>query len=144
MKRYILNFKKLFIMFALIPLIVGIIVLSLISISSSANSIEDNIKEELRLAAKGLREYYEYDLVNDNDLEDGFCEYDTDYLDKMATTGIDFTLFKGNVRFMTTIKNEAGERIEGTSSGDGIWETIQSGEDYYSNDVVINDVDYYV
>ena len=142
MKRYILNFKKLFIMFALIPLIVGIIVLSLISISSSVNSIEDNIKEELRLAAKGLREYYEYDLVNDNDLEDGFCEYDTDYLDKMATTGIDFTLFKGNVRFMTTIKNEAGERIEGTSSGDGIWETIQSGEDYYSNDVVINDVDY--
>ncbi|MBO4782683.1 MAG: hypothetical protein J5522_09815, partial [Lachnospiraceae bacterium] len=60
MKRYILNFKKLFIMFALIPLIVGIIVLSLISITSSVSSIEDNIKEELRLAAKGLKEYYEY------------------------------------------------------------------------------------
>jgi len=144
MKRYILNFKKLFIMFALIPLIVGIIVLSLISITSSVSSIEDNIKEELRLAAKGLKEYYEYDLVNDNDLVDGFCEYDTEYLDKMATTGIDFTLFKKDVRFMTTIKDENGERIIGTSSSDGIWETIQSGEDYYSNDVVINGNDYYV
>ena len=144
MKRYILNFKRLFVLFALIPLIVGIIILAVISVSSSVNSIEDNIKEELRLAAKGLKEYYEYDLVNDNDLVDGFCEYDTDYLDKMVTTGIDFTLFKGDTRFMTTIKDENGKRLENTTAPEGIWAAVSSGQDYYDDDVVINGVDYYV
>ena len=144
MRRYILNFKRLFIMFALIPLIIGIIILSLISIASSVHNIEDNIKEELRLAAKGLREYYEYDLINDNDLEDGFCEYDPDYLDKMATTGIAFTLFKDNVRFMTTIKDENGKRIEGSAVEDEIWNKVKSGEDYYAEDVVIDGTKYYV
>ncbi|MBO4921583.1 MAG: cache domain-containing protein [Lachnospiraceae bacterium] len=144
MKRYILNFKRLFIMFALIPLIVGIVILSVITVSSSVGSIEDNIKEELRLAAKGLKEYYEYDLINDNDLVDGFCEYDTDYLDKMAETGIEFTLFKGNIRFMTTIKQEDGSRLENTPAPEGVWETVSSGQDYYDDDVVVNGVDYYV
>lgn len=145
MKRYILNFKRLFVLFALIPLIVGIIILAVISVSSSVSSIEDNIKEELRLAAKGLKEYYEYDLVNDNDLVDGFCEYDyNEYLDKMATTGIDFTLFKQNIRFMTTIKKEDGTRLENTAASDDIWAAVSSGQDYYNDDVVINGIDYYV
>ena len=120
MKRYILNFKRLLILFAIVPLFIGNSALSIISISSSVRSTVENLKDELKLAAMGLKEYYDYDLVNNNDLVDGFLEYDTDYLDKMAATGIDFTIFKGNQRFMTTIKDENGKRIEGTFADDDL------------------------
>ena len=144
MKRYILNFKRLFIIFAIVPLFVGNAALSTISISSSVRSTVENIKNELRLAALGLKEYYDYDLVNDNDLADGFLEYDTEYLDKMATTGIDFTIFKKDIRFMTTIKNADGERIIGTAADPEIWAAVSKGEEYYSDNVMINGIQYHV
>ena len=144
MKRYILNFKRLLILFAIVPLFIGNSALSIISISSSVRSTVENLKDELKLAAMGLKEYYDYDLVNNNDLVDGFLEYDTDYLDKMAATGIDFTIFKGKQRFMTTIKDENGERIEGTFADDDVWAAVSKGEDYYSDQVVINGIKYHV
>ena len=144
MKRYILNFKRLFIIFAIVPLFVGNAALSTISISSSVRSTVENIKNELRLAALGLKEYYDYDLVNGNDLADGFLEYDTEYLDKMATTGIDFTIFKKDIRFMTTIKNADGERIIGTAADPEIWAAVSKGEEYYSDNVMINGIQYHV
>ena len=143
MKRYILNFKRLLILFAIVPLFIGNSALSIISISSSVRSTVENLKDELKLAATGLKEYYDYDLVNNNDLVDGFLEYDTDYLDEMAATGIDFTIFKGKQRFMTTIKDENGERIKGIADDD-VWAAVSKGEDYYSDQVVINGIKYHV
>jgi len=144
MKRYILNFKRLLILFAIVPLFIGNSALSVISISSSVRSTVENLKDELKLAATGLKEYYDYDLVNNNDLVDGFLEHNTDYLDKMAATGIDFTIFKGKQRFMTTIKDENGQRIEGTFADDDVWAAVSKGEDYYSDQVVINGIRYHV
>lgn len=140
-----LTIKSMQIMYALIPLVTSIIVLSIASYFIVVSNLEANTKEELRLAAKTLREYYEYDLINDNDLVDGFCEYDTDYIDSVASVGVDFTLFKENIRFMTTIKDASGQRIEGTECSPAVWEAVgKNMQDYYSDDVVINGTDYYV
>ncbi|MBR4343759.1 MAG: cache domain-containing protein [Lachnospiraceae bacterium] len=143
-KKSILNLKRMMIMFAIIPLVLGLLILGTVISIVSTNNLEDNIQQELRLAAKGLREYYEYDLINDNDLVDGFCEYETDYIDRMSTIGIEFTLFKDDVRFMTTIKDETGKRIEGTKADSNIWNTVKSGNDYFAKDVFISGIDYYV
>ena len=136
--------RLMLILIALIPLVSSIVIFTIVSSELMVNNLEENTKEELRLATKSLREYYEYDIINDNDLEDGFIRYDTDYIDSMKTTGIDFTLFKDNIRFMTTIKGDDGKRIEGTAASDAVWAAVRKGEDYYSDDVVINGVDYYV
>ncbi len=143
MKKF-LNFRNVLLMFALIPLTVGVVLLGLICINISTKNIEKNIKEELQLASMSLNEYYVYDLTNGVDLVDGFCEYDTAYIDRMAKTGIDFTLFNKDTRFMTTIKDNKGVRIEGTKASDAVWKACQNKEDYYSDDVVINGIDYYV
>jgi len=97
-------------------------------------------------AAQGLRSYYEYDIVNDNDLVDGFIDYDPeDYIDTFYDeTGIHLTLFKENIRFMTSLRNADGTRNEGTPASDAVWAAVSKGEDFYSDDVVIGDKDYYV
>ena len=139
-----MNFKQMLVMFAVIPLIVGILVISMFSVEISVKTFKENIKSELKLAAKSLREYYEYDLINDNDLVDGFCEYNTEYIDRMAETEIEFTLFKEDVHFMTTIKDENGKRIEGTKSDQAIWDIVRTGDDYFDTNININGKEYYV
>ncbi|MBR5116940.1 MAG: cache domain-containing protein [Lachnospiraceae bacterium] len=143
-KQGFLTLNKTLVMFALIPLTVSLVILGLAASVIMTQRIEENIKEELHVAAKSLQEYYAYDLINGIDLVDGFCEYDTEYIDTMKETGIDFTLFKDDIRFMTTIKDDSGKRIEGTAASPAVWSAVKSGQSYYSDDVVINGHDYYV
>lgn len=139
-----LSLKAMLIMFALIPLNIALISLSVISVNLITSSMEQNIKEELSVAAQSLKEYYEYDLVNENDLVDGFCEYNTEFIDTMAANGVELTLFNKDVRFMTSIRDDSGKRIEGTKASEVVWKTVSGGSDYYSDGIKINNKDYYV
>lgn len=139
-----LTMRAALIMCVLIPVTIALIAIGVLASVKLTKSVEENIKEELKVASTSLREYYEYDLINGIDLVDGFCQYETDYIDKMQKSGVDFTLFREDVRFMTTIKDSSGKRIEGTKASAEIWETVKNGNDYYSDDVVINGTDYYV
>lgn len=109
-------------------------------------NLKETTIEELRLAAQGLRSYYEYDLMYNNDLEDGFLSYaPEDYIDVIhGNIGVDLTIFKDNVRFMTSLRNEDGTRNEGTTASDAVWAEVRSGSNYESYDVVIGGKDYYV
>ena len=129
---------------ALVPLVLAVIIISVAASSIMIRNLKENTKEELIVAAKALREYYEYDILNNNDLVDGFIRYDTNYIDSMHTTGVDLTLFKGNIRFMTTIKDANGKRIEGTPASQAVWKAVSAGNDYYSDSVKINGIDYHV
>ena len=131
-------------MIALIPLILAVIIIAVAASSVIYNNLKQSTKEELIVAAKALREYYEYDILNNNDLVDGFIRYDTNYIDSMKATGVDLTLFKGNIRFMTTIKDSNGKRIEGTPASKAVWDAVSKGNDYYSDSVKINGEDYHV
>ncbi|SFB38544.1 Methyl-accepting chemotaxis protein [Acetitomaculum ruminis DSM 5522] len=140
-----LKIKNMFILFALIPLFSAIIILAVSSYNIMVKNLEENTKEELKLAVKSLREYYAYELINSYDLKDGFLEYDTSYIDELSDIGIDFTIFKEKVRFMTTIKDSSGKRIEGTNVSDDIWEIVgKKQQDYYAQNVSVNGIDYYV
>ncbi len=142
-----LSVRMMLILFALIPLLVSSIALSLVVANIQVNNLEKQTVEELQLASKTLKEYYEYDLKYhvDFDEETDWLTYDTGYIDAVASIGVELTIFKDNIRFMTTIKDSAsGKRIEGTSASDAVWAAVSKGEDFYSNDVVINGKDYFV
>jgi len=143
-KQKKISLKLALIFLTLIPLCVGISILSICASKLMVNNLEENTKEELQVASKALREYYEYDLINNNDLVDGFIDYDTSYIDSMKSTGVDLTVFKDNIRFMTTIIGDDGKRIEGTPASEAVWNAVSKGQDYYSDNVVINGTDYYV
>ncbi|MBQ3398295.1 MAG: cache domain-containing protein [Synergistaceae bacterium] len=139
-----ISLKTMLIMLALVPLILAVVIISVATSGIMIRNLKQNTKEELIVAAKALKEYYEYDILNDNDLVDGFIRYDTNYIDSMHSTGVDLTLFKGNIRFMTTIKDNNGKRIEGTPASDAVWRAVSAGKDYYSDSVKINGIDYHV
>ena len=139
-----LSIKGMQVMFALIPLTVALIALGVISIIVLRSTIESETKEELIGVTTAVREYYQYDLTHDYDLVDNFPRYDTEYIDRLHETGTDFTIFRGDVRYMTTVRDERGERIEGTKASAEVWAAVSSGQDYYSDDVMINGIQYYV
>ena len=139
-----LRLRTMLVMFALIPMISAVLIISLTTSRITVNNLKASTLEELKVAARALKEYYEYDFTNEYDLVDGFIKYDTSYIDSMKSTGIDLTLFKENIRFMTTIKNADGKRIEGTPASESVWAAVSAGNDYYSYSVKINGLDYYV
>ena len=139
-----LSIKSVLIMLSLIPLITAVCIIAVITSRIFVNNLKETTREQLIITARALREYYEYDIVNDNDLVDGFIRYDTSYIDSMRATGVDFTLFKENIRFMTTILDSNGKRIEGTPASEAVWQAVSKGNDYYSDSVKINGLDYHV
>ena len=146
MNKKSLNLKAIFTLFAIIPLSVGIIVLTIVSVSLMKTNLETTTFEELRVASQGLKNYYEYDLLNDNDLEDGFIKYNPEeYIDVMfSSTGVNLTLFKDDVRYMTSLRNADNTRNEGTQASPEVWAEVKKGNDYQSNSVVIGGKDYFV
>ena len=142
-KKKILNLNKTLVMFAIIPLVITAIALAIVTSNLTVKELEENIEEELHLASKGLLEYYNYDLENQHDLVDGFLKYDTEYVDTMGETGIDYTIFKDNIRFVTNIRDKSGKRIEGTKAGDAVWAAVKAGNSYFSDSLVIEGMDYY-
>ena len=144
-KKSILNYYAMLILFAMVPLVVSVIALMIFSTKSLSSALSDQTKETLFVAATDLRSYYEYDLVEEVDLVDGFVAYDTDYIDRLSKDGIELTLFKGDTRYVTSIIGSDGKRIEGTKASDAVIDTVlKNGKDYFSEDVVINGKDYYV
>ncbi|MCR4585360.1 MAG: cache domain-containing protein [Lachnospiraceae bacterium] len=144
MKKKTINIKFMLILFALVPLILTVIILYFVTSGIMIRNLEDGTKEELMVASKSMKEYYEYAISHGLSLGNGFVAYDTSYIDKVHETGIDLTVFKDNIRFMTTILDDTGKRIEGTPASDAVWAEVSAGNDYYSDDVVINGTDYYV
>ncbi|MCR4788630.1 MAG: cache domain-containing protein [Lachnospiraceae bacterium] len=145
-KKSGLSLKIMLILFAMIPLVFTALVLAILTTSSARSSLETEVKTALQVASYDLREYYQYDIQNQINIEeDGWVEYEPTYLDHLKSAGVDLTLFKGDTRFCTSIIGGDGKRIEGTKASDGvISKVISGGQEYYSDDVKINNIDYYV
>ncbi|MCR5431849.1 MAG: cache domain-containing protein [Lachnospiraceae bacterium] len=131
------------VLFTLLPIVITVTVLAVVTSRITVDKLEANIREELEISSKGLLEYYQYDLLNNHDLVDGFLEYDTEYVDTMGQTGVDYTIFKDNVRFVTNITDKSGKRIEGTKAGDAVWAAVKAGNSYYSDSLNIEGIPYY-
>ena len=141
--KYGLNI--MLIMFVLIPLLVTVLVIAFTASGVIVDNMMGGIRGELRVASRALKEFYEREINLGIDQENGFTRHDTRFIDSMhVINGIDFTVFKGNIRFMTTIINEFGNRIEGTQADAMIWQTVSRGNDVFDDNVTINNKTYQV
>ena len=101
------------VLFALVPLIIGAVALTLMSVGQLSGNMEEEVYERLEVAAIGAANYFEYDIQN------GIIAQDDDsfaYVDSFAGNEVDITIFQGDVRFITSIKNADGSRNIGTTS----------------------------
>ena len=84
---------KFLIAISMIPLVVSLLVLTLFSIIYMKDNLETQTKNTLKVAAINLQEYYAYDLLNPEYLEDGWITYDPDYMDHLKYADVDLTVF---------------------------------------------------
>ena len=128
---------------ALLPTTIAAGVVAGVGCVSLADSMEKEIYHELYVTAEGLKEYYEWDIMN---AEDHQPTYEHDYVDAFLDDGIELTLFTEDVRYITSIKdpnNESG-RNEGTTADPEIWKIVSAGNKYEDKGVPVNGEDYYV
>ena len=138
-KRSKFTMKLMLILFALVPLTVGVIcAVIMASIELDKNLTEEKLNT-LRAACQGAKEYYELELE-----DSGEIIYNVSYVDSLEQEDVYLTVFEGNVRFVTSLKDESGKRIEGTTASDEVTQVVTVyGNDYSSEDAVINGEKYF-
>lgn len=139
MKEKKISLLSTLLMIGLIPLIATSVVLTVISISKVRAATEEATYQRLRIAAESLDKHYSEEIS-----ENGEVPYEHEYIDSLLDDDIELTLFIGDTRYITSIKNEKGERNEGTQADPDIYKEVCKGNEYYSDGVVISDRDYYV
>ena len=140
--------KKLTMMTALLmlgifPTIFAVVLVALLSSFQLSNALKAEIYEELEIAAHGLREYYEWDIINS---EEHQPVYEHDYVDLYLEDDVHLTLFLENKRFITSIPDASNStgRNEGTTCDEEIWKEVSKGKTYRGDKVSISGNDYFV
>ena len=141
MKKHKLPFLLTSMLIGLIPLFVASATISVAAIYKMKNNLEEDAYLRLQAASTAVREYFEWD-INEDILE--IDDASLDFIDSYKNQDIELTLFLEDVRFITSIYKEDGERNIGTKSSEGIWETVKQGKDYYDSGTVIGGKKYYV
>lgn len=108
------------------------------------------ISQELRSLAYNVAD--QYDLFTEGNysyeagrLQKGEKELTENYelIDRVKRqTDVNVTIFWGNVRILTTLLDDNGNRIIGTSLPDNIAEKVLHGEEYFNSDMKIADSKY--
>ncbi len=141
MKKHRLTFLATSMLMGLIPLFVAAVTISAVAIYKAKSNLEERVYLQLQACAISVREYFEWD-INEDILE--VDEVSLDFIDSLKVQDVDLTLFIEDVRFITSIYNENGERNVGTKSSAGIWDAVKKGEDYRTNGTIIGGRKYYV
>ena len=137
------SFRLLYILTGLIPLLATTLVVCIISIVLLRNEVSEGEINKLKAVSYGLAEYFGYDVRDAGTVD--YEEYsDHVYMESLQCIGVEQTLFEGNTRFITSLKNADGSYNEGTQAGAGIWETVSKGEDYSAQNIKIGDKKYFV
>ena len=129
------------IMFALIPLVVGAILLTIFSLVNITSNMEESMYSRLRAVATGTQKYFEYDVIRGDITAD---EESLAYCDTIKAQGVEVTVFEADTRLITSLRNADGSRNIGTKANADIWSTVKTGKDYRASGVKINGSDYYV
>jgi len=112
------------ILFALVPLFVGIIVVTVSSVLQLDSQMEKSTFSRLETAAIATARYFEYD-INEGILAQDDTSFE--YCDSFQKYGVDVTLFIEDTRYITSLKNADGTRNIGTKADSGIYQTVKSG-----------------
>ena len=118
--------KKILLLVLLPCLLIGVFV-SIIGTSVLDETITEEIKKQLQMSA--------YSMIQQSEDDAAFYDKITSY---NAETGVDITVFEGDMRVYSTIDGAVG-----TAMDPAILASIKSGEDYFATDANVNGVPYF-
>lgn len=115
------------VLLSIIPMIISVVTLGVVAINSCKSSMMDEINRSVYAGAKFLVQYY----------SDGVFDKHYEVIDGLKEEGIDLTLFQGDKRLYSSIK-ENGSRIEGTKASDEVINIVmKQGKSYTQDNVLI-------
>ena len=145
------SFKSRLLLMVLIPLLIMALLLTVLGVYYSSRLGMEGIRSELRTFEASTKERYQ--ALNDDPftMEDGklmkgdvqVSENDT-VIDRLKKeTNIDTTIFYGDTRISTTILDESGNRLLGTTADATITDSVlNQGNTVFKNNLIINGVEY--
>ena len=126
-----------------VPLISAAIIMTLVAALNIKSEVEGETFDKLKVAAEAVNQYFAYDVIANGEVD--YDEYsDHEFMESVQDEDVELTLFMGDTRFLTSLKNADGSYNEGTQASAEVFAKVSKGENYSSDDVVINGVDYYV
>lgn len=132
-----------YLLIGMIPALIAVAVITLLSLSVVSDNIKENITEKLRIASMRVEEYFSYDLRISGDVN--YDEYsDHVYMESLEKEDIELTLFKGDTRLLSSVKNADGTYIEGTKLNEDIYKIVSSGKEFVDEHIDIEGKDYMV
>lgn len=126
---------------ALLPIILLGVGIYLLAADRIANGIYDQAYAGMEAAALAVRDIFEignagaYQIDENGELWKGDhlnISQSTDIVDHIKdSTGMDVTIFWGDTRILTSIKNDSGERQNHSKASDAVVQTVLKGGEYY-------------
>jgi|GEM_PF-2329920 methyl-accepting chemotaxis protein len=144
-KRGGFTMMKMLILFGMIPLVVTSILLVIIAGSKIRGSVSEDTVGKLAVANKSFNAYVTDWYAEEG--EEAFTGENKDYsfVDSFKENHVEFTIFIGDTRALTSLKDKSGKRIEGTQASEGVISSCLKGGQHFQNDgVEINGIPYYV
>ena len=153
-----MGMQTCFILCCLVPLICGMTILSIIAYNNMKKEMLTLMEEKLAATCTLIEQYYGCDYTEwcddmglslkgtDDEWKSApeFSKADTNMIDSLQKEGIEMTVFKGNKRFLSSIRAAGGDRIYGTEADPEIYADVMKGYAHIAQDVVINGEDYMV
>lgn len=136
-----MGYLQVILMIGCIPMIAAIVALTVYASAKMKNELIDSTYLRLKACSTSVEQYFTWDIREDI-LEKDDISYQ--FIDSLQEEHIEQTLFMGDERFITSIVDEDGKRIEGTKADPKVWETVKAGNDYMTDGVKINGERYYV
>lgn len=134
-----LSMVNAYMLVGVLPAVLSAIILTAISGVKLEKTMKNDTYEKLRTAAIGLEQYYVWDIINT-----GEAAYEHDYVDSLLDENIELTLFLEDTRYITSLKNDKGERNEGTQADPEIYKDVCAGNEHKAENVKIGSSKYMV
>lgn len=141
MKKKKFGYLQVILMIGCIPLAMAVGILTVFAAGKMRSELIDSTYLRLKACSTSVEQYFTWD-IRENILEKDDISYQ--FIDSLRGENIEQTLFLEDERFITSIIDKDGNRIEGTKANPTIWETVKEGNDYKADGVDIQGEKYYV
>lgn len=147
-RKLTINFMSL----SVLPLLAFGVVITIIMSFVAYDSLSEEVEYSLKVLAYSSYNVLDTKFPGTYAEENGrmkkgdvFLDEHIDEMDRIKKMSeADATLFFGDTRYLTTILNEDGKRAKGTHASAAVkQQVIKQGEDYFSDDVQVNGMQYY-
>lgn len=151
-KKLKLPFSVLLVMLTMLPMVLLSVVSFVMSVTKLKNSLEESNKQAVESVCSALMESYNTMYEGDWRLIDGqlykganFVGHTQELLNRfLEDRQLNVTLFYGDTRVLTTLRDANGDYIVGTKADEKVSAQVLGGNGYFDENLTVNGVASYV